>query len=162
MTEWHGSSSILSSLLSSPRRANTLYPQAYRSLHVCASPCACGSVYDHVYLLRTTANLFPFECKAWIFPAALFAGINSPYFERDIRLLTDEWFPQAGQESSVSLISCCFCLIDGIRRSFANTLAHIYHGDFPFGNAAAYATKFPIYYHLVAWRSVHFLVRLAN
>lgn len=35
MTEWHGSSSILSSLLSSPRRANTLYPQAYRFLYMC-------------------------------------------------------------------------------------------------------------------------------
>ena len=84
MTEWHGSSSILSSLLSSPRRANT-----HRT------PGECVWMHARPCVLRCTANLSPFECEAWIFPAALFAGINSPYFEDDIRAVTGEWFSQA-------------------------------------------------------------------
>lgn len=161
MTEWHGSSSILSSLLSSPYRANTLYPQAHRFLYVYASLYTCGRVYDHVYLLRTTANLFPFECKVWIFPAALFAGINSPYFERDIRLLTDEWFSQANQQSLVSLISCCFCLIDGIRRSFTNIMAHLPR-RLSIQQCSSFCYYVPNILPSVAWRSSHFLIKLVN
>lgn len=66
-------------------------------------PYLCPRVYTRrsarPCVLRSTANLSPFECKAWIFPAALFAGINSPYFEPDIRLLAGEWFSRDSYES---------------------------------------------------------------
>lgn len=86
MTEWHGSSSILSSLLSSPRRANTLCthvsvsPRVYARARVSLYERAC----DHVYLDPPRTYL-PSNARLEYFQRlSLPVGINSPYFEDDI------------------------------------------------------------------------------